>query len=596
MRYSDELIEEIIRRTNIVEIIGQYVQLKHTGFDYKGLCPFHNEKTPSFHVTPSKQLYYCFGCHAGGNVITFLMEYNNMTFVEALKYLADRAGIELPEQEISESARRASDRKAKLLEIQKKAAEFYYYRLYSAEGKPGLDYLHGRGLTDETIRKFGLGYADRFGNSLYRYLKGRGYSDDLLKDTGLFLYDERKGVSDKFWNRVMFPIQDGRGRVIGFGGRVMGDGKPKYLNSPETPLFNKRMNLYALHLARASRRGYMILCEGYMDVISMHQAGVNCAMASLGTALTPEQCTLLKRFTSEVLLLYDSDGAGIGAALRAIPLLKEAGISSRVVSLKPHKDPDEFIQAEGREAFEERLQNAENAFIFEMEQAAGKYTLSDPGQMTQFQHEVAARLLEFPEELERNNYIAAVSARFGFPQEALKKLVARTAAQGTPAAAWRPPKSGREKQAAGENGLVTSQKLMLTYLIDYPDAYRATKDLIGSDDFTDPFCREVADILYEQLGKGRVSEAALISHFPESERQSEAAALFHTTVPVESQAELDRAFTDTVARVLASGNDALMRSWDGTDLDVYRRYIDRKKKLDGFAAGKTLHLAENDSK
>ena len=271
MRYSDELIEEVRSRNDIVEVIGGYVRLKRAGSNYTGLCPFHNEKTPSFSVSRPKQMFYCFGCHEGGNVLTFMMKYNNMSFVEAMQALADRAGISLPQPEYSGEAREQADRKAMLLEINKKAASYYYYILRSDAGRPGLDYLRARGLSDETIKKFGLGFTGRSGG-LYGYLKEKGYSDEILRDSGLFTFDEKRGASDKFWNRVMFPIMDARGRVIGFGGRVMGDAKPKYLNSPETPVFNKRRNLFGLNNARASRRKYMILCEGYMDVIALHQA------------------------------------------------------------------------------------------------------------------------------------------------------------------------------------------------------------------------------------------------------------------------------------------------------------------------------------
>ena len=303
-------------------------------------------------------MYYCFGCHAGGNVITFMMEYNHMTFLEALQALADRAHITLPQIEYSKEAQAQADRKAQLLEINKTAAAYYFYLLRTKEGEIGFNYLRERGLSDETIKKFGLGYSGRTGH-LYSYLKNKGYSDDLLAETGLFTFDEKRGAMDKFWNRVMFPIADVRGKVIGFGGRVMGDAKPKYLNSPETTVFNKRNNLFGLNIARATRRRYIILCEGYMDVISMHQAGFDCAVASLGTALTPQQANLLKRYTNNVLLLYDSDNAGKMAALRAIPILKDAGIESRVVDLSPYKDPDEFIKGLGASALEERLLNTD---------------------------------------------------------------------------------------------------------------------------------------------------------------------------------------------------------------------------------------------
>ena len=304
MYYPDELIEEVRMKNDIVDVISGYVRLQKKGSSYFGLCPFHNEKSPSFSVSGIKQMYYCFGCGAGGNVITFLMEYENAGFQEAVKMLADRAGIKLPEMEYSEEARRKESRRAKLLEINKEAAKYFYYMLRSPKGKVGYQYLAKRELSDETMKKFGLGYADGAGSDLTAYLRSKGYEDELIKESGLIGFDEKRGMHDKFWNRVMFPIQDSNHRVIGFGGRVMGDAKPKYLNSPETMIFDKSRNLYGLNFARTSRKGNIILCEGYMDVIAMHQAGFTQAVASLGTAFTTGQASLLRRYTEEVPVSY----------------------------------------------------------------------------------------------------------------------------------------------------------------------------------------------------------------------------------------------------------------------------------------------------
>ena len=358
MYYSDEIIEEVRSRNDIVDVISTYVKLQKKGSSYFGLCPFHNEKSPSFSVSRQKQMYYCFGCGAGGNVFTFLMEYENFTFVEALRYLADRAGVELPKPEYSEEERRRADEKAILLEIQKKAAQYYYVQLKSPQGQQAMNYLKGRKLDDETIKAFGLGYSSKYSNSLYQFLKSQGYQDEMLAKSGLITMDEKNGPHDKFWNRVMFPIMDANNRVIGFGGRVMGDAKPKYLNSPETPVFDKSRNLYGLNRARTTRKPYFLLCEGYMDVISLHQAGFTNAVASLGTALTPGHASLIKRYVQEVYLTYDSDDAGTRAALRAIPILREAGIQARIIRMEPYKDPDEFIKNLGAEAFEERIRQA----------------------------------------------------------------------------------------------------------------------------------------------------------------------------------------------------------------------------------------------
>ena len=331
--YSREVIDEVISRNDIVDVISGYVKLKKNGSSYTGLCPVHNEKSPSFSVSGQRQLYHCFGCGVGGNVITFVMEYENMTFLEAVKMLGERAGVALPQTSMSEEDRKERGIRDRLLEINKIAATYYYRQLRSENGKAGLDYLKKRELSDSTINSFGLGYAPPSTGNLYKLLKDKGYDDDILKESGLFTYE--RGIHEKFWNRVIFPIMDINNKVIGFGGRVMGDAKPKYLNSPETRLFDKSRNLYGLNIARTSRKPNMIICEGYMDVISMHQAGFNQAVASLGTALTPGHARLLKRYTDNVLITYDSDEAGVKAALRAIPLLKEAGLSTKVINMRP---------------------------------------------------------------------------------------------------------------------------------------------------------------------------------------------------------------------------------------------------------------------
>ncbi|MGN0406689.1 MAG: DNA primase, partial [Bacteroides sp.] len=422
MRYPEELIEEVRSRNDIVDVISGYVKLKKSGSNYFGLCPFHNEKSGSFSVSPVKQMYYCFGCGAGGNVITFIMEYENYSFMEAVKFLADRVGIELPEVEESAEDRRNRDIKSQLLEINKLAAVYFFHQLKSQNGSVAMNYLKKRELSDETIQRFGLGYSSMYSDDLYKYMKSKGYKDDILKETGLFTYDGNK-VTDKFWNRVMFPIMDMNNRVIGFGGRVMGDGKPKYLNSPETKLFDKSRNLYGLNFARTSRKPNIIICEGYMDVISLHQAGFNQAVASLGTALTPGQASLMKRYTDQVLITYDSDGAGVKAALRAIPILKEAGLTTKVINMKPYKDPDEFIKGMGAEAFQERINNAQNSFMYEIEALEKNFDLQDPESKTKFFTEVSKKIVEFQEELERNNYIEAVASKYMISMDALRKMV-----------------------------------------------------------------------------------------------------------------------------------------------------------------------------
>lgn len=527
MRYPEEIIEEIRLRSDIVDVISDYVKLKKQGSSYFGLCPFHNEKSPSFSVSPDKQMYYCFGCGAGGNVYTFIMEYENYTFPEAVKLLADRAGVDLPEVEYSEEAKREADLRSVLLEINKMAGQFYYYELTQEKGRTGYDYLTGRGLTPDTIKHFGLGYSGKYSGDLYRYMKKKGYSDDILRETGLFGFDEKHGMYDKFWNRVMFPIMDVQNRVIGFGGRVMGDAKPKYLNSPETKVFDKSRNLYGLNFARTSRKPNLIICEGYMDVIALHQAGFNNAVASLGTALTVQQAALMKRYTKEVLITYDSDEAGTTAALRAIPILKEAGLATRVVNMQPYKDPDEFIKNLGAEAFNERLLKASNSFLFELDIRKRNYDMSDPESKTAFYREIAQKLLEFPEELERNNYMEAVADIYHIGFENLRSMVNRYGLQGTPARSAR-PKSGIPGERTKEDGMKKSQKLLLTWLIEEEKLFRTISRYITVEDFTEPLYRTVAELVYAQYEKGQVDPAGILDHFTLEEEHREVAALFNT--------------------------------------------------------------------
>ena len=553
MRYSDDIIEEVRMKNDIVDVVSQYVKLNKRGSTYFGLCPFHNEKTPSFSVTPAKQMYYCFGCGAGGNVFNFVMEYENYSFGEALQHLADRAGVQLPKIEYSGEAKRKAERRAALLEINKLAAGYFYYQLRRENGKQAHDYLTGRGLSEETIKKFGLGYSDKYSDDLYKYLKSKNYSDELLRDSGLFNVDERRGMYDKFWNRVIFPIMDVNNRVIGFGGRVMGDGKPKYLNSPETKIFDKSRNLYGLNIARTTRKKYLILCEGYMDVISMHQAGFTNAVASLGTALTSGHASLLKRYTQEVLLLYDSDEAGIRAALRGIPILREAGVNSRVVDLKPYKDPDEFIKNMGAEAFEERLNQASDSFMFRVSIAESEFPMEEPQGQNRFFERCAEMLLELKDELERNLYIEAIvkkyRGQYGVSTEDLRKRVNTLALKGTPAENRIQPKSGSQNKKKKETASEQAQKLMLTWLVTYPNVFDKVAQYLTPEDFVVPLYREVAQMLFQQREEGQVNPAKLLNSFTDSEEQREVASLFNATIHLETQQEQDRAFADTLLRI-----------------------------------------------
>lgn len=587
MFYPEDIVEEVRTKNDIVDIVSGYVKLQKKGSNYFGLCPFHNEKSPSFSVSPSKQMYYCFGCGAGGNAITFLMEYENYSFPEALQVLADRAGVELPKEEMTKEARAQADLRATLLEINKLAANYFYYQLKQPQGKLGYDYLTGRKLSDATILHFGLGFANKTSDDLYRYLKSKGYKDEILKETGLVSIEER-GTHDKFWNRVMFPIMDVNNRVIGFGGRVMGDGAPKYLNSPETRLFDKSRNLYGLNYARSSRKKYMLICEGYMDVIAMHQAGFTNAVASLGTAFTSQHAMLIKRYTDQVILTYDSDGAGVKAALRAIPILKEVGISCKVLNMKPYKDPDEFIKNMGAEAFQERIDQAQNSFLFEIEVLKRDYNLEDPEQKTNFYNAVARKLLEFPEALERDNYTQAVAREQFIPYQELKQLVSRLSSRIVPGAEQTQPReefSPRERKKEKEDGTRQSQRLLLTWLIEDPKLFDKIEGIITPDDFREDLYHQVAQMVFDEHTRGDVNPAGILNHFINDEEQyKEVAALFNASLKESlNNEEQKKAFSETVIKVRKHSLDEASRN--ASDIETLQKIIQAQSAL------KTLHIS-----
>lgn len=580
MYYPDELVEEVRAKTDIVDLISGYVRLQKKGGSYFGLCPFHNEKTGSFSVSGHKQMYYCFGCGAGGNAFTFLMNYENYSFQEAIKVLAEKAGVELPQVEYTEEMKARENRRSKLLEICKEAGKYFYYQLRQPQGELGLTYFKNRQLSDETMQHFGLGFANKTSNDLYLYLQKKGYSDELIRDAGLAVFNEKYGMMDKFWNRVMFPIMDANGRVIGFGGRVMGEGDPKYLNSPETDVFDKSRNLYGLNYARSSRAGNFILCEGYMDVIALHQAGFTQAVASLGTAFTSGQANLLRRFTSEVLLCYDSDAAGTKAALRAVGILKEAGLTGKVINLKPYKDPDEFIKALGAEAFAERLAQSENSFMYEIRQLESKFDLSDPAGKTDFQNEIAKKLCGFEEELERQNYIEAVAEKYHMTISGLKSLVLSYAMKNGMATPAKRPKSGMQEKTDKQDQKKVPQRLLLTWLSDEPQLYDKIKEYITAEDFTDDLYRQVAQLLFDSIEEGSINPAAIISHFDDEESQSKATAVFHTKLEhIESLQERERAFHDIVMGVKKESYDAMSNAL-GSDVTALSKVIEGKKVLE----------------
>ena len=615
MYYPEEIVEQVIAANDIVDVIGSHVHLKKSGASFMGLCPFHNEKTPSFSVHPGKQVFHCFGCGEGGNVLTFLMKYENYSFQEALKVLADRAGIKLPEANYSEEARKRNDQRAELLAINKEAATYYFKLLRSPKGKKGLAYFEERKLSPQTMSAFGLGFADGSSSDMVSHLRSKGFSDENILLSGIAAYDEKRGLHDKFWNRVIFPIMDVTNRVIGFGGRVMGDGKPKYLNSPETPVFDKSRNLYGLNIAKKTKCGYFILCEGYMDVIAMHQAGFTQAVASLGTSFTDGQAAVLKRYVKQVLLSYDSDGAGVKAAMRNIGILHAAGLTGKVVNLEPYKDPDEFMKNLGPEEFQKRLDQAENSFFYQIRQIEKSYRMEDPASRSEFYHEIAKRLCGFADEIERDSYLKAMSQKYFIDEGMLRREVASygrvlTGQEGQADAGREDRFAGVYPQAAAspavrpkdptadkrmstlERAKIRNECLLLTCVSDDPGLYPQIRDYISAEDFSEGVPRQAAekyfailekeagDKLAQASGNGvrpHASPSVVIAMFEDEEEQRQAAALFETRLPGIGEEEVQKLLRDVLCSVKRNSIDRL--SANMTDAAALGKLMKARKDL-----------------
>ncbi len=416
MAFPAAFIDELIARNPIEDVVGQYVTLKRSGANMFGLCPFHGEKTASFSVAPDKGIYYCFGCHKGGGAINFMMEIEGLTYPDAVRALAQRAGMEVPEDEQYQSRYRQQER---LWALNKEAARFFHSQLYAPVGAPGLQYVQKRGLSKAILTQFGVGYAPDSWNALVDAMRKKGYTDREMQDADLV--GEKNGrIYDRFRNRVMFPIIDVRGNVIGFGGRVLDNSTPKYLNTSETIIFNKRKNLFGLNLAKKSKQGFLILVEGNIDVITLHQYGFDCAVASLGTSLTEEHAALLSRYTEQVVLTYDGDEAGQRAAKRAIPMLEKAGIRVKVLKMRDAKDPDEFLHKFGPDAFRLLLEESSNRVDYQLGAIASKYDLKDDDQKIRYVQEAAELICTLDSSVKREVYGARVAEKAGITPEAMK--------------------------------------------------------------------------------------------------------------------------------------------------------------------------------
>ena len=421
MAFPASFIDELVVRNPIEDVVGQYVSLKRSGANLFGLCPFHGEKTASFSVAPDKGIYYCFGCHKGGGAINFMMEVEGLSYPDAVRALAKRAGMEVPEDEQYQSRYRNQER---LWALHKEAARFFHSQLYAPVGQAALAYSVGRGMTKSTLTRFGIGYAPEGWDNLVKALRAKGYTEQELKDSGLVTVSQKNGnIYDRFRDRLMFPIIDVRGNIIGFGGRIMNNKDPnaaKYLNSPETLIFNKRKNLFGLNMAKKSKLGYMILVEGYMDAIALHQYGFDCAVASLGTSLTEEHAALLSRYTEQMYLIYDGDEAGQRAAQRAIPMLEKAGLQIKVLKMKDAKDPDEFLKKFGPDRFKLLMQESSNRVEYQLNAIRSKYDLREDDQKVRYVQEAAELISTLDSSVKREVYGGRVAESAGISMDAMK--------------------------------------------------------------------------------------------------------------------------------------------------------------------------------
>ena len=420
MAFPAAFIDELVNRNPIEDVVGHYVNLRRSGGNLFGLCPFHGEKTASFSVAPDKGIYYCFGCHKGGGVINFQMEIEGLSYPDAVRALAKRAGMEVPDDEQYQSRYHQQER---LWAAHKEAARFFHQKLYEPQGAAALAYAQGRGMPKSVLTRFGIGYAPDSWTDLVDHLRQKGYTDEELKESGLVTVSRKNGnLFDRFRDRLMFPIIDVRGNVIGFGGRIMkkDDEAAKYLNSPETLIFNKRKNLFALNIAKKSKQGYLILVEGYMDAIALHQYGFDCAVASLGTALTEDGANLLSKYTDQVVLIYDGDEAGQRAAQRAIPILEKTGLKVKVLSMRDAKDPDEFLKKFGADRFKLLLEESSDRVEYQLNAIRKKYDIREDQQKVEYIHASAELLCTLGSAVRREVYGHRVAEAAGVSYEAVR--------------------------------------------------------------------------------------------------------------------------------------------------------------------------------
>lgn len=580
MAFPPAFIDELISRNPIEDVVGQYVELKRSGSNLFGLCPFHGEKTASFSVAPDKQIYYCFGCHKGGSAINFIMEIESLSYPDAVRHLAKRAGIDVPEDENYKSQYKKQER---LLSLCKDAARYFRQQLFSPVGHEAAEYIVSRSLSRETVTRFGLGFAPNSWSSLLDAMRTLGYSEQELLDAGLVIHSQRNSnLYDRFRNRLMFPIIDVRGNVIGFGGRVLDDSKPKYLNSPETLIFNKRKNLFALNYAKKTKLDSIILTEGYMDAIALHQHGFDCAVASLGTSLTEDHANILSKYTNRIILTYDADEAGQNATRRAVPMLEKAGLQVRILRLQGAKDPDEFLSKFGADRFRLLLDQSKNHSEYQFQNLIKQYDLTIDEQRIAFLKKAADLISTFPSAIERDIYGAHAAEAAKISLDAMKIEIDksyRRHLQREKRAQERIDLSPSVREQPNNRSIrytnlhsAMAEEGLLRMLLQEPSLFEQINSLNGHN-FSSPLLGRVFDELLSQYKQGLQTSIALLGEKLSSEEMA------HLTQVVQKKKELisDEAFRDYLR--IISNESARADAKSEKDLLALR---DRLKQSKGY--------------
>ena len=578
MAFPEAFLQELVEKNDIVDVVSGYVRLtKRSGANQFGLCPFHSEKTPSFSVSPDRQIYHCFGCGKGGGVINFIMEIENLSFPEAVEFLAKRVGMPIPEEENSAE----SKRRRRMLDLNRDAARFFHTCLKAPEGRAAQAYMNARQITPQTATRFGLGAAPDTWDSLRNAMHELGYRDQELFEAGLVRKGKSGGFYDTFRGRLMFPVIDVRGDVIGFSGRILGDGEPKYMNSPETLVFNKSRNLFAMNLAKKSKSGYIILAEGNIDVVMMHQAGFDSAVASLGTSLTAEQARLISRFTNEVIIAYDSDGAGKKASQRAIGLLEKLDVKVKVLSMTGAKDPDEFIKLKGADAFRNLLEKSENHIDYRLQTVTNKYDLTVDEQKVEFLKEASEVVARLPGSVERQVYAMRVASLAGVPNDVVAleverrhKKAVRTACRENENKLSHPERQLQpgQKEFHYENPESAAAEEGIIRLLFLDQGLFKGKDLPEPEEFSSPALAQIYSALKTKFENGDIISTATLSATLPPELASLLAGILQKP---EALRNGEMALKDYIARIRRQRELAA----DTADL---RRLAERLKETKGY--------------